>query len=392
MSERMSGLLGRAAWLAALGGILVFAAVGFAAQEPGAGSNPQPAGASGPSKSAPAPSSPKPDSKLPPMPKVAGGIGGRVSEYWLGVMSEPVPDALRAQLNLKDNQGLLVQEVAPESPAAAAGLQRFDILLKAADKPLTKIEDLIEALDAAKGQKLVLEVLRGGRSQRVEVVPAKRPHAAEISKFLPPPGPLGSEPWEALRKYLEQLRLLDPHSRQWQSRWFFMRPGVVVPGPGAIPNVPSNVTITITKEGNQPAKITVTRDKEKWEVTENELDKLPAELRPHVTWMIRYPEFPMSVGPAPAVPAPPKPPAPPALKPELRQQKRMELRGAPDSAEAIQKVTKELEAVKRQTEQIGKQHQELRKELDRQLEELRKMLRELAPPAAPGSKKAPATS
>lgn len=390
MSKHTGWLLHQAAWLASLVGILLFCAAGFAAQQPGTGTNPQGAGAGQPAKPDHAPGKPSPE--LPAIQMAFGGIGGKVSEYWLGVMTEPVPEALRAQLNLKENQGLLVQEVAPESPAAAAGLQRFDIVLKAADKPLAKIEDLIEALDAAKGQKLALEILRGGKSRRVEVVPAKRPHAAEISKLLPPPGPFGNEPWEALRKYLEQFRLLDPQSRQWHSRWFFMRPGVVVPGPSVTPSLPSNVTITISKEGNQPAKITVTRDKEKWEVTENELDKLPADLRPHVSWMIRYPDLPMPYGAGPAAPVPPKPPAPPSLKPELRQQKRLELRVGPEAAEAIQKLTKELEAVKRQAEQMSKQHQELRKELDRQLDEVRKMLRELRPPAAPEPKKVPAKS
>jgi len=95
---------------------------------------------------------------------------GRVSEYWLGVISQsPLPDSLRAHLKLPANQGLLVTEVAPNSPAAAAKLQRFDVLLKAGDRALGKIDDLMEALDASKGQNMTLEILREGQPRKIEV-------------------------------------------------------------------------------------------------------------------------------------------------------------------------------------------------------------------------------
>ena len=44
--------------------------------------------------------------------------------------------------------------------------------------------------------------------------------------------------------------------------------------------------IEIRRENDNPAKITVTKDKEKWEVTENELSKLPEAVRPQVEQLL----------------------------------------------------------------------------------------------------------
>jgi hypothetical protein len=46
------------------------------------------------------------------------------------------------------------------------------------------------------------------------------------------------------------------------------------------------MSVVIRKEGDHPATITVKRGDEKWEVTEKELDKLPADVRPHVERML----------------------------------------------------------------------------------------------------------
>lgn len=204
------------------------------------------------------------------------------SEYWLGIVTEPVPEALRSHLAIPENQGLLVEQVAPESPAAAAAIQRHDILLKAGGKPLAQVEDLIAAVDASKGKTLDLELLRGGKPMKLQATPAKRPEGPIPSLRVPTPA-------EAFGKWIEQFRAGDPRHRDYSL--FFLRPGVVVARPGKLPDLPANVTIAITKQGNQPAKIVVTRGKEKWEATENNLDAIPAELRPHVEAMLRNPTW-----------------------------------------------------------------------------------------------------
>jgi hypothetical protein len=46
--------------------------------------------------------------------------------------------------------------------------------------------------------------------------------------------------------------------------------------------LPENMTIKIERHGKEPAKIAVNRGDEKWEITEDQLENLPADLRPLV--------------------------------------------------------------------------------------------------------------
>jgi len=46
------------------------------------------------------------------------------------------------------------------------------------------------------------------------------------------------------------------------------------------------MTIVITKKGSDPAKVAVQQGNEKWNVTENEIDKLPEKVRTHVGRML----------------------------------------------------------------------------------------------------------
>ena len=78
---------------------------------------------------------------------------------------------MRAAVGLPDHDGLLVRGVLDDSPAAAAGLARGDLLIAAGDTPLTSADDLFEALDAATDT-LTLRVLRGTEERDVEAAQA----------------------------------------------------------------------------------------------------------------------------------------------------------------------------------------------------------------------------
>ncbi len=75
---------------------------------------------------------------------------------------------IRAAAGLPDHDGLLVRGVVDDSPAAAAGLARGDLLIAAGDTPLTSADDLFEALDAA-ADTLTLRVLRGTEERDVAI-------------------------------------------------------------------------------------------------------------------------------------------------------------------------------------------------------------------------------
>ena len=54
------------------------------------------------------------------------------------------------------------------------------------------------------------------------------------------------------------------------------------------------MSITISKTGKKPAQIAVKQGDEKWEGTEEQLDKMPAKFRPHVDRMLG--RLPMAIG------------------------------------------------------------------------------------------------
>ncbi|WP_347244408.1 PDZ domain-containing protein [Thermogutta sp.] len=218
------------------------------------------------------------------------------SEVWIGVVVEEVPEALRAHLDLPKEQGLLVTSVAKDSPAEKAGIKLHDILLEASGKPLATPNDLVSVVQEKKDQPIEIKLFRKGKTETVKVTPAPRPSGAWE---FPPPFPGTFADPKAWEKWLESFRERLPGQPPLVFR--FYHPGVIVP-PGESLKIPKNMTIVITKEGDKPAKIVVQKDGQKWEVTENELDKLPPDVRPHVEKMLRGSGRPGGVEVKPMVP------------------------------------------------------------------------------------------
>jgi serine protease Do len=75
---------------------------------------------------------------------------------------------LRAAVGLPERDGLLVRGVVDDSPAARAGIERGDLLVAAAGKPLSGVDDLFDALEAGAAS-LTLGVVRGAEERDVEV-------------------------------------------------------------------------------------------------------------------------------------------------------------------------------------------------------------------------------
>lgn len=70
--------------------------------------------------------------------------------------------------------GLLVQRVAPDSPAAFCGLRAGDVLLRANSVPLKTASDWTRRLRAAQGQSMALSVLRDHHEIIVSLTPESR--------------------------------------------------------------------------------------------------------------------------------------------------------------------------------------------------------------------------
>ena len=88
-----------------------------------------------------------------------------------GLSLAPVDDAARAHLKLSKGQGLIATSVAPDGPAAHAGVCQNDILLTLGEAPLSKPEDLEEQLKAAGEKPLGLVLLHHGQKKTLQVQP-----------------------------------------------------------------------------------------------------------------------------------------------------------------------------------------------------------------------------
>ena len=79
----------------------------------------------------------------------------------MGLALQPLTPELAKQLNVPDQKGLVISEVAPDSPAANAGLQEGDVIFKAGDKPVESLADT-QRVDAGQVETLTLALLRRG--------------------------------------------------------------------------------------------------------------------------------------------------------------------------------------------------------------------------------------
>jgi S1-C subfamily serine protease len=104
---------------------------------------------------------------------------GHIARGWLGIATQPVrlPAALRRDLGLDTEVGLVVVNVEPQSPADRGGVLIGDIVVAVGGRAVSDPADVLAALGGERiGQPLVLRVARGGKDERVTVTVGERPH------------------------------------------------------------------------------------------------------------------------------------------------------------------------------------------------------------------------
>jgi len=89
----------------------------------------------------------------------------------LGVALAPahVARRLRRSVGLPEIDGLLIQGVEEESPAARAGLAQGDLIVAAGGQPVRSLDDLFDALQAAGDGTVELTVVRGTEERAIQV-------------------------------------------------------------------------------------------------------------------------------------------------------------------------------------------------------------------------------
>ena len=120
---------------------------------------------------------------------------GRVSRGYMGVTLRDIDPDLARGLKLDRASGALVQDVAPDSPGAEAGVRPYDLIVAVDDLPVATNDALVRYVAARKpGSEARLQVLRDGREVILAVRLAERPDPSTDEPPRRSQGPQGQAP------------------------------------------------------------------------------------------------------------------------------------------------------------------------------------------------------
>src|ERR1700758_3605393 len=95
---------------------------------------------------------------------------GHVHHHGIGISARNITPALASGLGLSGEDGVLIEDVMPESPAQTSGLMSGDVILSVNKKPVQNIRQLALGLYSyAVGENAILEIQRGKQTISYEV-------------------------------------------------------------------------------------------------------------------------------------------------------------------------------------------------------------------------------
>lgn len=302
----------------------------------------------------PAQSQSKPAEPGAPAAQAPGG------DYWIGVQLEEPNETLRSQLNIPF--GLVIRQVLDDSPAKRAELRLHDVIVAVNDKPLQAPSDLIEAVQANPERELTLTIIRQGQKMNVKLKPTRRPEGVA--------GAVATEERDAddllpLSVNPGVFQDLDVLIRRFQAQpgqppvvlWSMRSPVVATPPGkwlelGLATKLPSNVSVQITKSGDEPAKIVVKQGDKTYETTADKLETLPAELQGVVKPMLEPPASRRVL----TVPAPPAeaPTVAAKVAERIAKVRRVETEAQGELAKKLDAILERLEKLQADVESLKK--------------------------------------
>lgn len=105
---------------------------------------------------------------------------GRVSRGWLGVLIQEVDRELAESFGLDKPAGALVSQVLPDSPAAKAGLQVGDVVVRFDDQVIGRSSQLPQVVGVLPpGSKAKADIIRDGKKKTLTITVGELPDDAE---------------------------------------------------------------------------------------------------------------------------------------------------------------------------------------------------------------------
>ncbi len=110
--------------------------------------------------------------------------GQRPSRGYLGVGLQPLDENLAPSLGLPKDSGEIVRSVVANGPAARAGLQQGDVIIKVNGQPVTPDQTVSYLVaNTQVGSRIPLEVVRAGKHGTVTVQVGERPTEEALAKL-----------------------------------------------------------------------------------------------------------------------------------------------------------------------------------------------------------------
>jgi serine protease Do len=120
---------------------------------------------------------------------------GETRRGWLGVQVQNVTEEIATSLGLQEPKGALVAKVSPDSPAAAAGIQPSDVILKFDGQPIENMRSLPRAVaSTAIGKSVAVELLRKGHAMDLNVTIGRLPEEEDVEDAVKSEEELAPEP------------------------------------------------------------------------------------------------------------------------------------------------------------------------------------------------------
>ena len=102
--------------------------------------------------------------------------GGETGNGYIGVYMQDLTDDVRKGLDLEVSKGVLVSGVEDDAPAALAGVEEGDVIVKFNGNAVTSPDELRDAVSAvAPGKTAQVELVREGKSKTMTITVGERP-------------------------------------------------------------------------------------------------------------------------------------------------------------------------------------------------------------------------
>src|SRR5207237_9955646 len=110
--------------------------------------------------------------------------GVRPSRGYLGVGLQPLDENLAPSLGLPKDSGEIVRSVVPNGPAARAGLQQGDVIVRVNGQAVTPDQTVSYLVaNTPVGSRIPLEIFRAGKRATVTVAVGERPTEEQLAKL-----------------------------------------------------------------------------------------------------------------------------------------------------------------------------------------------------------------